>query len=94
MASVFIVLERENAEKKEAESVVANLKRQFASVKEKTAVVDSEIDQYTTEIDVLRRGSCFIHLLEATRQLTAVARQRKITIKLCSKPMLPRYQKL
>ena len=94
MVGLFLVLERENAEKKEAESVVSNLKRQFATVKEKTAVVDSEIDQYTTEIDVLRRGSCLVLLTEAMRWLISIALQRKTTIKLCSKLMLPGYQKL
>lgn len=53
----FLVLEREHAEKKEAETVVSNLKRQFSSLKEKSSVVDVEIEQYSSEIANLRRGS-------------------------------------
>lgn len=50
------MLEREQAEKREAESAVSELKRQFAAIKEKCASVDVEIDQYTEEVNSLRRG--------------------------------------
>ncbi|EJD06748.1 uncharacterized protein FOMMEDRAFT_165457 [Fomitiporia mediterranea MF3/22] len=49
------VLEKEQAEKRESESAVAELKRQFASVKEKCTSVDAEIDQYTDELNNLRK---------------------------------------
>ena len=52
-----LVLEREQAEKREAESAVAELKRQFAFVKEKCATVDAEIEQYTDEVNNLRKGT-------------------------------------
>lgn len=50
------MLEREQAERREAESAVSELKRQFAVIKEKCASVDVEIDQYTEEVNTLRRG--------------------------------------
>ncbi|KAL5526654.1 SPC25 [Sanghuangporus sanghuang] len=49
------VLEKEQAEKREAESAVSELKRQFASIKEKCASVDAEIEQYTDEVNNLRK---------------------------------------
>ncbi|THH10896.1 hypothetical protein EW145_g1029 [Phellinidium pouzarii] len=49
------VLEREQSERREAESAVSELKRQFATIKEKCASVDIEIDQYTDEINTFRR---------------------------------------
>ncbi|KAL5485923.1 SPC25 [Sanghuangporus weigelae] len=49
------VLEKEQAEKREAESAVSELKRQFASIKEKCASVDAEIEQYTDEVNKLRK---------------------------------------
>ena len=50
------MLEKEQAEKKEAESAVNELKRQFSAVKEKCTSVDAEIDQYTDEVNNLRKG--------------------------------------
>ncbi|KAI5122527.1 hypothetical protein M0805_005254 [Coniferiporia weirii] len=49
------VLEREQNERRESETAVAELKRQFASIKEKCASVDVEIDQYTAEVNTLRK---------------------------------------
>ena len=51
-----LVLEREQAERREAESAVSDLKKQFSTIKEKCASVDVEIDQYTEEVNTLRRG--------------------------------------
>lgn len=50
------VLERENAERKDAESSVNELKRQFTSIKERCASAEVEIDQYRDEAKSLRRG--------------------------------------
>ncbi|TDL22141.1 hypothetical protein BD410DRAFT_770657 [Rickenella mellea] len=49
------VLEQERAERKDAESSVSELKRQFNSLKEKCASVDVEIEQYRRDIAALRR---------------------------------------
>ena len=57
------MLEREQTEKREAESAVAELKRQFAFVKEKCTTVDAEIEQYTDEVNNLRKGVCLPLLL-------------------------------
>lgn len=51
------MLEREQAEKKDAESSVNELKRQFGSIKEKCSTADVEIEQYREEVESLRRGA-------------------------------------
>ena len=53
---MILVLEKEQLERREAEAVVGELRRQFTLVKEKCASVDVEIEQYTAEINSLRRG--------------------------------------
>ncbi|KLO15900.1 hypothetical protein SCHPADRAFT_920100 [Schizopora paradoxa] len=49
------VLEKEQAEKKDSESSVNELKRQFGSIKEKCSTADVEIEQYREEVESLRR---------------------------------------
>ncbi|KDQ54998.1 hypothetical protein JAAARDRAFT_134528 [Jaapia argillacea MUCL 33604] len=48
-------LEREQEENKEAESSVAALRRQLASIREQCALVDVEVEQYRTLTSNLRR---------------------------------------
>ena len=49
-------MEREQAERKDAESSVNALKRQYNSVKDKCQKVDIEIQQVKGSIDALRQG--------------------------------------
>ncbi|KAF7428036.1 kinetochore-associated Ndc80 complex subunit spc25 [Pleurotus ostreatus] len=53
--SLLADLEREQAERKEAELSVAALKRSLASLKEKCSTYDAEIQEYRALIDNLRR---------------------------------------
>lgn len=53
----MIVLEREQDEKRQAEQSVATYKRQLASLREKVASIDVEIEQYRAITANLRRGS-------------------------------------
>ena len=50
------MLEKEAAERKEAEISVNELKRQFSAVKEKTAMIDEEIQQCRDEVTRLLQG--------------------------------------
>lgn len=52
----LIVLEKEQEEKREAEQSVATYKRQLASLREKVASIDVEIEQYRAITANLRRG--------------------------------------
>lgn len=51
-----IALEKEQEDKKEAEQSVANYKRQLASLREKCASIDVEIEQYRAITANLHRG--------------------------------------
>lgn len=51
------VLEQEQAERRDAESAVAALKRQLNAVRDKCASVDVEIEQYKANILTLRSGT-------------------------------------
>lgn len=55
------MLEKEAAERKEAEGSVNELKRQYSSVKEKTAIIDEEIEQSRDEVNRLLQGSLKMH---------------------------------
>lgn len=57
------MLEKEASERKEAEGSVNELKRQFSSVKEKTAMIDEEIQQCRDEVNRLLQGACGDHVL-------------------------------
>jgi kinetochore protein Spc25 len=50
------VLQQEQEERKEMESAVNALKRRLASIKEKCASVDAEIEQYRSMVATLERG--------------------------------------
>ena len=50
------VLGQEQEERKEMESAVSALKRRLASIKEKCASVDAEIEQYRSMVATLERG--------------------------------------
>lgn len=50
------VLEKEQEERKEAEVSVAAFRRQLASIKEKCASLDAEIEQHRAIVQNLRRG--------------------------------------
>ena len=54
--SVFVVLEREREETKEAESSVAALRRRVSSQHEAIAALDAEIEQYRARAANLRKG--------------------------------------
>lgn len=56
---LFSVLEREQADRKDAESSVIELKRQLGSIKEKCSMADVEIEQYSEEVESLRRGMSY-----------------------------------
>jgi kinetochore protein Spc25, fungi type len=47
---------REQEEKKEAETIVAQLRRQLASIKEKCTALDEEIAQYSGVTSNIQRG--------------------------------------
>ena len=51
-----VALEREQEEKRDAEQSVATYKRQLASLREKVASIDVEIEQYRAVTANLRRG--------------------------------------
>lgn len=51
-----IALEREQEERKEVEAVVTSLKRQLASLNEKCAAIDAEIEEYRAITGNLQRG--------------------------------------
>jgi uncharacterized protein YlxW (UPF0749 family) len=51
-----VALEREQEEKREVEQSVATYKRQLASLREKVASIDVEIEQYRAITANLRRG--------------------------------------
>lgn len=51
-----LVLRQEQEERKEMESAVNALKRRLASIKEKCASVDAEIEQYRSMVSTLERG--------------------------------------
>jgi kinetochore protein Spc25 len=55
-------LEREQEERKVAELSVASFKRQLASIRDKCASFESEIDQYRAIKDNLRRGQHLVCL--------------------------------
>lgn len=50
------VLKQEKEERKEMESSVNALKRRLASIKEKCASVDAEVEQYRSMVATLERG--------------------------------------
>jgi kinetochore protein Spc25, fungi type len=52
-----VALEREQDEKREAEQSVAAYKRQLASLGERVASIDVEIEQYRAITANLRRGA-------------------------------------
>ena len=52
----MIVLDKEQEEKKESEASVATFRRQLASVKEKCASLDVEIEQHRVIATNLMRG--------------------------------------
>lgn len=54
-------LEREKEERKDAELSVAAFKRQLASLKDKVASVEADIEQYRVLVQDLRRGTCTFH---------------------------------
>jgi kinetochore protein Spc25 len=55
-------LEREKEERKDAELTVAGLKRQHASLRDKIATVDADIEQYRALAQNLRRGTLLLSL--------------------------------
>lgn len=54
--STLLVLRQEQEERKEMESAVNALKRRLATIKEKCASVDAEIEQYRSMVATLERG--------------------------------------
>jgi hypothetical protein len=54
-------LEREKDERKEGEASVAVFKRQLASLHERCAAIDLEIDQYRALVGNLRRGEHYMY---------------------------------
>lgn len=52
-----VELEREKAERKEAEGSVAVFKRQLASLHDRCAALDMEIEQYKALVGNLERGA-------------------------------------
>ncbi|KAL5525865.1 hypothetical protein ACEPAG_7202 [Sanghuangporus baumii] len=75
-------LEKEQTEKREAESAVSELKRQFASIKEKCASVDAENEQYTDEVNNLRKDK-----QKDVAWLDACAERVRLTVK-CMQELL------
>ena len=53
---LFVVLEREREDTKEAESSVAALRRRVSSQHEAIAALDAEIEQYRARVANLRKG--------------------------------------
>ena len=49
-------LEREQAERRDAEAAASEMKRQLAQLKEKIVSLDVEIEQYRAEVDSHRKG--------------------------------------
>ena len=60
-------LEKEQEERKTSELFAATLKRQLASVREKCAAFDAEIDQYRATKATLLRGRKFGLITEFNR---------------------------
>ena len=52
-----IDLEREQAERRDAEAAASEMKRQLAQLKEKIVSMDVEIEQYRAEVDSHRKGT-------------------------------------
>jgi kinetochore protein Spc25 len=76
-------LEREKEERKDAELTVAGLKRQLATLRDKIASVDTDIEQYRALAQNLHRGTPrpLSYLLSPLRSKFR-EEQRKINIKL------------
>ena len=55
-----VALQKEQEERKEAEAGVATFRRELASVKEKCASLDIEIEQHRAATSVLTRGTLHI----------------------------------
>lgn len=65
----MVVLEKEQDETREAEQSVAAYKRQLASLREKVASIDMEIEQYRAITANLRRGTCPVLFHTILKQL-------------------------
>jgi kinetochore protein Spc25 len=70
--------EREQEEKKDAEQSVAAYKRQLASLREKVASIDVEIEQYRAITANLRRGTFLaLFLLNPTRDMHTTEKNKE-----------------
>ncbi|EAU93236.2 hypothetical protein CC1G_11218 [Coprinopsis cinerea okayama7 len=73
-------LEREKEERQEIELSVASFNRQLALLKDKTSSIDSEIEQYRTITENLRRGMPSSHLAASKAERTPPEKNKERSI--------------